>query len=131
MKTARIIALTLLFFVALSSLVAGYLFITDPSGAALHIPVRWLLHSPFDDFFIPGIILFIVNGVLSLLAAACTIWRIRTYPRMVSLQGILLTGWIVVQIIMLQQLLLLHLIYGGIGILLFILGIKLKSNHHR
>lgn len=126
MKTIRAISIVLLLFVGINALIAGYLFMADPSGAELRISLSSLQYSPFKDFLIPGIILFIVNGVLNILAAACTIWKMKNYPGMIALQGVLLTGWIVVQILMMQDIFFLHYILGSIGILLFMFGNRLN-----
>jgi hypothetical protein len=65
-KTFRIIAIILLFIVALNALAAGYSFITDPSGNGLGSTTSYIRKSaPFKNFLIPGIFLFIINGILS------------------------------------------------------------------
>lgn len=126
MKVLRTSAVMLLLLVAVNALVAGYLFIADPTGERLHIPVSMLEHSPFSDFLVPGIVLFVVNGVLNLVAAVFTIFQWKNFPFLIVLQGVLLLGWIVIQVIMLRELNLLHVLLGGIGILLFTLGNRLN-----
>lgn len=127
MKTIRITAIILLLIVAINALVAGYLFITDPSGSALHIPVSWLRYSPFPDFLIPGIILFTVNGLFNLIVAITTIFNLKNYPILIMWQGILLTGWIIIQIILLHNLNFLHVVFGIVGIALVVLGNRLNA----
>ena len=126
MKNIRITAVILLLIVAVNALVAGYLFIIDPSGSTLQIPVSWLRYSPFNNFLIPGIILFTVNGVFNLIVATATILNLKKYPSLIVWQGILLIGWIVIQIILLHNLNFLHVIFGIVGIILFILGNRLN-----
>jgi hypothetical protein len=126
MKAFRVAAIILLLIVAINAIIAGYLFITDPSGSALKIPVSWLRYSPFHTFLVPGIILFTVNGLFNLIAAAAAIFRLKNYPALIVLQGILLSGWIAVQIIMLRDLNFLHVILGMIGMALFVLGNRLN-----
>ncbi|MDP1802945.1 MAG: hypothetical protein Q8L81_16405 [Bacteroidota bacterium] len=123
----RIISISLMLLVALNALVAGYLFISDPSGSKLQIPVTWLQHSPFKDFLIPGIVLFTVNGILNIVAAIFAIFKWKNWPKMIYIQGLLLTSWIIIQIIMLQDLNFLHYILAGIGILLMFLGWQLNK----
>lgn len=126
MKAIRITAIILLVIVSINALVAGYLFIIDPSGSKMKIPVSYLQHSPFSNFLVPGIVLFLVNGILSLVAAMATILKLKIYPALIVWQGILLLGWIVAQIILLQHFNFLHLLMGTIALSLFVLGNRLN-----
>lgn len=128
MKIIRIFSIILLLFTSLGALIAGYLFIADPSGSKLHITVDWLKHSPFDNFLIPGIVLFIVNGLLNLIAAVFTVFELKNYGKLIIIQGGLLIGWITIQVIMLQKMNFLHYNFLVIGILLLIFGLQLSSN---
>ena len=63
-KTARKIHLSLLVFLGLSAIGGGCALIISPSGKLLGgLPLSILKDSPFDDFLIPGMILFLVLGV--------------------------------------------------------------------
>jgi hypothetical protein len=63
MKT-RNIHLFLLGFLGLSAIGGGAALIISPSGKLLGgLPLSILRHSPFTDFLIPGIILFVVLGI--------------------------------------------------------------------
>ena len=63
-KTARNIHLLLLGFLALSAVGGGAALIISPSGKLLGgLPLSILKNSPFTDFLIPGIILFVVLGL--------------------------------------------------------------------
>ena len=54
----------LLFFIGLSPIGGGGILIISPSGKLLGgLPLSILKNSPFDNFLIPGIILFLVLGV--------------------------------------------------------------------
>ena len=129
MKTIRIITIVLLLLIAINALMAGYQFIKDPSGGSLGISPVLLQHSPFQNFLIPGIILFIVNGIFNLLAALFTLCRWRYFPLMITFQGIILTGWIIIQVILLRDVYLLHYLLGTSGILLFLFGNRLNVGH--
>lgn len=126
MKKIRIGAITLLLIVAINALVAGYLFIKDPSGSGLQIAVSTLRYSPFSNFLIPGIILFTVNGVFNLIVAMAALFKLKHYPTLIAWQGVLLIGWIVIQIIMLRDINLLHIILTVIGFTLFSIGNRLN-----
>lgn len=62
--TARNILISLLSFLGLGAIGGGALLIISPSGKLLGgLPLSILDHSPFKDFLIPGIILFLVLGL--------------------------------------------------------------------
>ena len=67
--------IVLLVFLGVSGLVGGIAFIAAPDGSILHAPQAWLDQIPFSDFLIPGVLLFIVVGVLPLLVAAALLWQ--------------------------------------------------------
>ncbi len=67
-KTTRNIHLILLTFLGLSAIGGGFTLIISPSGKLLGgLPLSILEHSPFNDFLIPGIILFFVLGIFPVL----------------------------------------------------------------
>ena len=127
-KALRIVAIGLLLFNGVNALVAGWVFMTDPSGGSLGASTNLLEHSPFQNFLIPGIILFVANGLFSLITAFAALLRWKYYASFICFQGGILTGWIVVQMIMLQEVNFLHLLFGGIGVFLSAFGIVLKSS---
>jgi hypothetical protein len=55
--------------VAIGALPVGYLFIIHPDGSALGMDIKMLANSPFSDFLIPGIALFLFNGIYHLTSA--------------------------------------------------------------
>lgn len=71
-KAARNIHLFLLAFLGLSAIGGGGTLIISPSGKLLGgLPLSILERSPFNDFLVPGIILFVVLGIIpSLLVLA-------------------------------------------------------------
>jgi hypothetical protein len=48
-------------FIGLSAIMGGFKLVSDPSGANLDLSLEWLANSPFPDYFIPGLVLAIVN----------------------------------------------------------------------
>lgn len=114
----------LLLFTAINALVAGALFVWEPSGSAMGMDVSYLGPSPFDNYFIPGMVLFFVNGVLNIVAAMTTLRNHRWANRLVVLQGILLVGWILAQVWMVRDINLLHAIMFIVGVTLMILAYR-------
>lgn len=104
----RSASVILLIVLGCSALMAGYFFTSDPTGAAMGLTTADLQYSPFSDYRIPGILLFIFDGVLALLCAIFLITRLGQGPAVLIFQGIVLAIWIVVQIVMLRELNWLH-----------------------
>lgn len=127
MKTWRSIAIILLLFNATGALFGGWSLMMDPTGQDLHLPQDLLAHAPFKDFFIPGVVLFSLIGVFSLVAMIWTIMHWKHYSWLIISEGVLVTGWIMVQMIMIREISYLQFIFGGIGIIFFLAGWKLKT----
>lgn len=113
-----IILFFLILFQAISGIFGGIGLIIDPSGETLQIPLEWLEGSPFKSYLIPGIILFIVLGVMPFLI----FFGIRK-RKLWGWQGSIFIGlaliiWIAVEIIIIgyQHDPPLQLIYGIVGI---------------
>lgn len=66
-------------------------------------PSAWLADSPFDTYLIPGIILALVVGGSAAAASALMIKRHRRGPLLSALSGAILIGWIVGEILLLEQ----------------------------
>ena len=128
MKTFyKILAALLLIFNGVGAIFGGGNLINHPDGSSLSWTVDMLKHTPFNDFLIPGIILLTANGVFSFVVLGMMIFGLKRYSTFIMLQGFILSGWIVIQVIMLQQILSLHLIMGGTGLLLIVCGWRLAG----
>lgn len=126
----RILTIVLLTVTAISAMVAGILFILDPSGLKMGMNTLYLQNSPFSSFLIPGIILFTVNGLMNAIVAVRVISNKNKYPLMVTVQGLLLSGWITFQVIMVKDFNALHLVMLCFGIALIVFG-RYLSVHQR
>lgn len=103
MKTiVQVICMVLLLVNGLGALYGGFLLMLDPSGSKMQMPLSYLEHSPFSNYLIPGIILFIVNGLFSFVTIMTILCKNVHYYWFVIIQGLLLSGWILVQIILLR-----------------------------
>ncbi len=94
----RTTVLILLFFLALNAVGGGLAFIADPSGNVMQIPIDLLQNTPFKDYLIPGIILLVSNGILSLLVAILTLKKVTYYPWLIILQGCVLISWLTIEL---------------------------------
>lgn len=83
----------LLAFGALNAFAGGYY---GMSGAE-DVPRKWLEGSPFDDYLIPGLVLFVIVGG-SLLAAAMFVFAGLHLARVAAIgAGTVVLGWLVVE----------------------------------
>lgn len=63
---------------AIGAIGGGGVLILAPDGSLMGMPVSLLENSPFSDFLIPGLILFIINGLYPLVVAY-SLWRLPAW----------------------------------------------------
>ena len=118
----------LMLLVSLNALAAGYSFMIDPTGGGIGIKTNYLRNSaPFDDFFVPGVVLFSIIGVLGCLTFVLTTFKKDRYPILLLIYGCILLCWIIIQLMMVRGFHVLHLIIGIIGAFLIFSGYVLKN----
>ena len=115
-------SISLLLLTAINATVAGVLFILDPSGHKMGMSVSYIKDSPFNSYLIPGIVLLIVNGLMNFIAAYFVFKKKPSASLLVIIQGILLSGWIVIQVIMVKDISPLHIIMFTLGAILTMSG---------
>lgn len=123
MKLLRILSIVLLVILSVSAIAGGLILIIDPTGDGMQLPIEHIQHSPFKDYFFPGIILFSTNGVSALIVLIVVIIKSKYYPWFIIYQGSILVGWIAIQMMMLQVIYFLQFILGTIGIIMITAGI--------
>jgi uncharacterized membrane protein len=128
MKSIRAVAIASLVFLGITSLVGAVPLIVDPSGKMLSMPLSLLRHSPFSSFLIPGIILLSANCLLSFWVLAKVIRKTSRYGRWIALQGCVLAGWIVVQIVMIRTVIWAHHVYLLVAAVLILCGWLLRKD---
>lgn len=121
------IASVLLLLNGFSALLGGWNLISYPDGSSLGMSANLLAASPFKDFFIPGILLFVCNGIASIVAFAGFLLHPRKLAWLVWAQGIILLIWLMVQVIMIQTLHPLQFIMGATGAALIYLGKEIAA----
>lgn len=124
----RIILLVVLGFEGLGGLVGGSFLVAKPNGELMQMPVE-LMHGMFDNFLIPGIILFAMSTVS--LFAFFRILRKKQNDWLWSCIG--LGGWyiwFVTEIIILNELHWLHLMWGVPVLLGIITAIPLIASRN-
>lgn len=118
----NILAVVLLLINGLGAIYGGTNLVAFPDGSSIGLSLSLLEHSPFENYFVPGIVLLLANGVLSMIAVLAILMGARISALLVVLQGVLLTGWILVQMLLIQTVYFLHVVMGTIGVLLMVIG---------
>jgi hypothetical protein len=124
----RFTSISLLLLTAINATVAGVLFTIDPTGHAMGMSVSYIKESPFNSYLIPGIVLLIVNGLLNFIVAYVVFKKMLFAPIWVIVQGTLLNGWIVIQVVMVKDISVLHIIMFTIGTILIMTGFLLLKS---
>jgi hypothetical protein len=115
---------------AIGALAGGAALFFSPDGTALGLPLALLEHAGFESFRLPGLILFAVNGLLPLVSALGVLRRRRWAPAGVMAVGILLVGWIAIQVALLRSFD--APLHGGYLLLgLVIAGLGYSLHHHK
>jgi hypothetical protein len=114
-------------FLGISSIVGAVPMIVDPDGTPWQMQQSLLDPSFLDSFLIPGIILFIANGVLSLASLIGVVRRDPGYGWWVALQGFVLVASLIFEIAMIRQVLGIDYLYGGLAAVMIACGIALKN----
>jgi len=110
-------------FAGLSALIGGAALTLAPDGSILGMPLELLRGTPFPDYLVPGLVLMLVVGGSNTLAG---MWIFSGNPRAGRTgvaAGLILTGWIAVQIILIGYQHPIQLVYAVAGILGLILGL--------
>lgn len=90
----RFVLGSLLAFGALNAFFGGYYGMSGAAG----VPTEWLAGSPFRDYFLPSLILFVVVGGAFLVAAIAVFARSRIARLAALAAGVIVLGWLAVQI---------------------------------
>ncbi|TME50353.1 MAG: hypothetical protein E6I60_12065 [Chloroflexi bacterium] len=98
------LAVVLETFQGLGAVFGGGAFILAPDGHLLGMPTTLLAGSPFPSYLVPGIVLFTFVGLGPLLAAAITLRRQALAPLAAVAVGLMLIGWVSVEMVVLAGL---------------------------
>lgn len=138
------ILILLQFILGIGALFGGAGLILSPDGSLMKMPVTLLQHSPFHSFLIPGIILFVVFGILPIVIAIYLVKPSRCYHYnwlnifqdhyscwTYSLYlGFGLIIWLIVQIYYIQAIAMIHLLYFSLGLLIQIITLLPSVQHY-
>lgn len=121
----RIFAGILIFLHGIIAAFCGIILMRDVSGSEIGLQISLLDNSPFSDYFYPGLILYTILGLGSMLAGIYSILRIKYFPLMLIAIGSGIIIWIITQMIMIQLQFNLQYVIGSIGLITLVLGFLL------
>lgn len=116
MKKVYRLLFTLHLFVGIGAIFGGLAAITNPNRP-LGISVEVLKNSPFSNYLIPGIILFTIIGLGNVISALFFHFKSRFQGYISSVFSWALVIWIIVQCIMLNDVVFLHILFFTIGLI--------------
>jgi hypothetical protein len=125
-KKLKTLLFILVSFTAVTAFICGLIMVSNPDGKAMGLSLNVLGETPFKDFLIPGIFLTSV-GVLNFIATFLNIQRNKNRYTWALAGGIILCGWIMVQLILIQTLHWLQFVYLGVGLLTILTAYQLKG----
>jgi len=117
------LAFVLAVFTGVLALPVGLMFLADPSCASIGLPPGWIEDTPFGSYAIPGIYLFAVNGLGMLILAGLILVRHWAAPWLTAILGLGLMIWILVQLAVMPETMILQWIFLATGIALGFLAL--------
>lgn len=115
MKVVNWVLFVLHVIVGVGAMAGGWAAISNPQ-APLGVDIVILKNSPFSDFLIPGIILFGVIGLGNIFSAITMYLKSRFQGYISSVFSWALVIWIIVQCIMINSVVFLHVLFFAIGL---------------
>ena len=108
--------------ISIGAIPAGLSMIIEPNGTGVGMSAEVLLTSPFQNFFIPGIFLLVVNGLFNAVGAFLSFTRNKYAGIFGLMLGIILLLWISIQVYFIGLIHFLQPLFFVIGIIEIILG---------
>ena len=110
--------------IGLTAIAGGFRLISNPNGIP-DFPIEWLSNSPFNNYFIPGLVLLIVIGLGNVLAGTVTFLRKRYSGSIAIVLGIFLILYMATEVWFVGLRNFLQPLYFILGVIVLILGLKL------
>ncbi len=133
-KQTRNLLISLLVFLGAGALFGGSILCIAPDGSLIGMPLSILGHSPFKNFLIPGVILFVLLGIAPVLLAIALVKQpVSNFAERINIfkdmqwpwsfciyVSVVLIGWIQIQMVLLSAVHWLHTCYMFLSILIII-----------
>lgn len=115
-------------FVGITAILGGFGLVSDPSGAEMDVSLVLLKNSPFSNYLIPGLVLFIVIGVGNVLSGIVTFLRLRHAGKIAVLSGVFLVLYMTIEVGFIGLLNFSQPLYFVLGAVELILGLTLSRS---
>lgn len=116
--------------IGLGAIPSGISLIIDPNGGILRLPLELIYNSPFQTYVIPGVILFVVNGLGSILGAIFSLRKHHLAGIITTCLGVALLIWMFCQLYWIGIITWIQPIYLFLGMIELMLGIYLVKKGH-
>ena len=124
----RPLLLILLTFLGITAAYGGWLLMKDPTGSIIQLPSQWIAQTLFKNYFIPGIILFLVLGLGSFVSAVVAFRAKSAAAYLPAIaQGLAVLVWLAVQLLVIRQTFFLQGVYAVLGLLMLWLAWRLYT----
>jgi hypothetical protein len=119
-------ALALEVLLSIGAIGGGLILMVAPRGEIMPLPLSALAGSPFDTYFVPGLILFGVLGLGPLVAARLAWLRHPLAPTAAFMVGVGLFIWVAVEVAIIgySNEPPLQAIYGVLGVAILLAGVR-------
>ena len=117
--------------IGIGAVVCGFLLVIEPSGNKLGLPLELLSDSPFENYLIPGLILFSINGMGNVFGSFLSFRRNKYSGYTGMFFGVALIIWIIVQIMMIGLGSWLQPFYLLLGILELFLDVVINQQQNK
>lgn len=121
------ILIALLLLLTLTSLVTGLFMISNQGGGRFGLEPSLLYGTPFKSFLIPGILMIIINFGISALALYKVVYNHFNALNYCYASGIVLGGWIIAQLMLIPESLILCIYYLMLSSLIILTTTQLKG----
>ncbi len=128
------VLIVLVFILGISAIISGAMLFLAPDGSLMQMSAEPLQGTPFPDYFVPGMILFLFVGIFPLVVGLGLVSKI--WPRIAVLNpfknyrwawtgslavGIVLLVWIITETLMLGYISFLQPVMAGWGVVVLFL----------
>ena len=123
----KVILFLLISFLSVTAILSGLLLISQPDGSLLNLSLSLLEGTYFSSYLVPGILLLIFVGGVNLLAVFYNLKKDRGRYDWAMAGGFVVSGWVAIQLLLIHTVHWLHILYFGIGVIVFLLAYQLKG----
>lgn len=117
------LAVALEVMTAIGAIPVGLMFIVDPTGKGVGVPQGWIEATVFGSYLVPGLYLLGMNGLGMLVVAALSIVRHPLAPWLTGILGVGMIVWILVEILVLPETMILTWVFLATGIAMGIVAL--------